>query len=206
MSAYALQCFPPISFDKERKPFDAYSFEMSPGLSLSPDVSEYSVDCMDEIVVRVTQAKIDFARLCRTGLPPVPTIGKMDTPLTSHEEAVELDLVIRMNGRCYNATRSLSRIVQLRRDLQRETKTRSVPELPTTLRQGHRGFAMLKELCARYTPDMQEWFSQVALDFEESPAFNSFLWEPLEQQPLNTLNGSKSFSTLGSIPESDGDE
>jgi hypothetical protein len=208
MSAYALQCFPSISsFDKQQNPCSAYSFKLSPELELSPDVSESSVDSVDEIVVKVTQAKIDFARLCRIGLSPTPQIANnhMQQP-TCHEEAVELDLVIRMNGRCYNATRSLSRIVQLKRDLQQECKTRLVPDLPTTLQQGHRGFAMLKELCIRYAPAVQDWFAKVAMDFHESPALNSFLWQPIEQQLVTkTLNGSKSYSTLGSIPENDGE-
>jgi len=208
MSAYALHCFPPIpSLDYEQNQYGAYSFEISPEITQSiHHISNRFADSMGEIVVKVTLAKIDFARLCRTGLHPVPQLAYQGAQLTSHEEAMELDLDIRMNGRCYSASRSLSRIVQLRRDIQREYKTQVVPELPTTLQQGHRGFAMLKELCARYAPEMHEWFARVTLDFHESSALNSFLWEPLEQQqPLTTLNGSKSFSTLGSIPEHDGD-
>lgn len=92
-----------------------------------------------EVGIEVKEAKIDPVRLVRA----VTTCkGESDSlyrnknrdlnesqpahcgPSTPHEDAIQFELSISFNGRSYSATRTLPRIMELRKDLIRELNTR----------------------------------------------------------------------------------
>ena len=122
------------------------------------------------------------------------------------KDAVLFKLNICYNGRKYTASRSYAKFFKLRKDLDREMndpypyakRSCTLPKLPesitdqtdyTSISNNVTGFTKLQSfLSCYYCPLMECWLKRIMeiIDYDTSPSFNNFLWEPLRHTE-NTL-------------------
>eukprot|EP00542_Grammatophora_oceanica_P019625 CAMPEP_0194042404 /NCGR_PEP_ID=MMETSP0009_2-20130614/14182_1 /TAXON_ID=210454 /ORGANISM="Grammatophora oceanica, Strain CCMP 410" /LENGTH=317 /DNA_ID=CAMNT_0038686239 /DNA_START=223 /DNA_END=1176 /DNA_ORIENTATION=+ len=127
-----------------------------------------------------------------------------------HGEAIQLDLSIKLYGQKYSATRTLSSVLQLRRDLIREVNktktnlvgsTNSIPHVPryweeecskTTF-----GFSGMQALLQKYCPILEGWFATVVhVVGGGSETLENFLWEPTKSNRSSTCSSQQTATLL----------
>lgn len=153
MSAYAIGVFPPI-----------------PGESRQEEKKEVDED---DSYIRILEASMDTVKLVQSLSDRRPK-GKL-SECSDAEAAVELKLSIEFKGQTISTIRALPRIIQLGRDLAKESS--SVPDIPR-LEEGKNGrFTFLHAMLQSYTPLLEQWFRKIGRLVQTSPSFLHFLYE-----------------------------
>jgi len=239
MSAYALPgLFPPLESSFQRSYHAA-----PPTADLSSLDKEEKVDFDEEqpeVWIDIKEAKVDAAKLIasltrktsakkqepsRCSSRTRRRTGERIESSSPHEDAMLFQLSVSLNGRTYNAVRSLPLIRQLRQELVEEqqyigesrddTKQQcilipEVPRLQDSVQTGGspdgfagRGFSFLQAILRSYTPTLEAWLRTVTtlVSPSKSPSLTHFLREPHHFE--KELSHRPSLQGLDAIEESD---
>ena len=242
MSAYALPgLFPPVdntfgfSLNKPCPLDDIHSLAKEEKIEFEPLEM-----CEPTASVSVKDAKVDPLLLIQSLTKKTWNVSSKRTSLrrqirrrnasglfsthSPQEAAMEFELEVYQDGRCYAATRSLARIRKLRAGLVKEAELMNnglcprsyqvkIPQVPRLQEEcSSLGFTLLQDVLRCYSPALEKWFQDVLKEFptpQLSPSLSDFLYEPTFQTNWeNVLFRPRKAapSRLDSIEESDSED